>query len=373
MKKVLFQFRTLTGNYYLLDGDSNMYSENQILDLVHQGKVSCSLLADGTIDTNGLVVVRNDSPDDEDVVDESLDIDLNLITVCDKIRRLAKLNRIRLDSSEHTSNNKLNTNLLNYIEYCGMTPLDYIKNYLCNLQPYMILRLRSEEYRDKIICVLDNIYRVSVYIKVDTTQFHEVIVSFHESNKRGVAKTNSLISKSSINDKVFVFANNITSKSGDKYGVTIFIQRGVLVLPVTLVGKKFRSGFIVNKRDIDNYFLDYCNDYIKDLYTSDLDLNFNDIEIFSVLQQISFTSYGRDTFSSVSLLIDSLVTQNDMISKRVAAFALDEFVSSLMLTVEQKQELIGLLEEKFRVTSIRGISTILTRVYDVLLQGNIQE
>lgn len=62
-----------------------------------------------------------------------------------------------------------------------------------------------------------------------------------------------------------------------------------------------------------------------------------------------------------------------MISKRVAAFALDEFVSSLMLTVEQKQELIGLLEEKFRVTSIRGISTILTRVYDVLLQGNIQE
>jgi len=42
-----------------------------------------------------------------------------------------------------------------------------------------------EEKVDSFYCVTDNLYRVSVYIKVDAKQFEEVIVSFHESNKQG--------------------------------------------------------------------------------------------------------------------------------------------------------------------------------------------
>lgn len=44
------------------------------------------------------------------------------------------------------------------------------------------------------------------------------------------------------------------------------------------------------------------------------------------------------------------------------AAALVTFVQNLRLTDEQRQELWGLLEEKFRVTSIRGIDLILMRV-----------
>ena len=55
-----------------------------------------------------------------------------------------------------------------------------------------------------------------------------------------------------------------------------------------------------------------------------------------------------------------------MISKSLADFALVTFVQNLKLTDEQRQELMSLLEEKFRVTSIRGIDLILMRVRESL-------
>ena len=97
-------------------------------------------------------------------------------------------------------------------------------------------------------------------------------------------------------------------------------------------------------------FLDYCNQYIRDLYTSNLKLDFDQVEVFSMLQQISFTSYGRDTFSSLSLLIDSIAIQQDSISKQTADFALVTFAQSLKLTENQKKELIELLNEKYMVS-----------------------
>lgn len=102
------------------------------------------------------------------------------------------------------------------------------------------------------------------------------------------------------------------------------------------------------------------------MYTSDLDLDFDKIEVFSMLQQISFTSYGNDTFSSISLLIDSLCIQNDYNSKTVADMALITFAQTLCLTEEQKKDLISLLEQKFKVTSIKRIDLILERVEENL-------
>lgn len=73
------------------------------------------------------------------------------------------------------------------------------------------------------------------------------------------------------------------------------------------------------------------------------------------LQQISFTSYGKDTFSSISLLIDSLCVQHAYISKSVADSALVTFVQTLKLTSEQKEDLTDLLDKKYMVTSIKGL------------------
>ena len=57
----------------------------------------------------------------------------------------------------------------------------------------MIERRKDQEKKKSYICVIDNMYRISVYIKVDKSFGEEMIVSFHEDNIRGVAKTNALI------------------------------------------------------------------------------------------------------------------------------------------------------------------------------------
>ena len=64
----------------------------------------------------------------------------------------------------------------------------------------------------------------------------------------------------------------------------------------------------------------------------------------------------KDIFPSISLLIDSLVIQTDANSKQVADFALITFVQSLNLTDNQRHELISLLDDKYRVSSIMAIA-----------------
>ena len=64
----------------------------------------------------------------------------------------------------------------------------------------------------------------------------------------------------------------------------------------------------------------------------------------------------KDIFSSISLLIDSLVIQTDANSKQVADFALITFVQSLNLTDNQRHEVISLLDDKYRVSSIMAIA-----------------
>lgn len=64
----------------------------------------------------------------------------------------------------------------------------------------------------------------------------------------------------------------------------------------------------------------------------------------------------KDIFSPISLLIDSLVIQTDANSKQVADFALITFVQSLNLTDNQRHELISLLDDKHRVSSIMAIA-----------------
>ena len=301
---------------------------------------------------------------------EKLGIDLSMAKICRILRKLAKLDRLKLDETEHRSG--LNKHLFHYIEYCGETVLEYVKNYLSNLQPYMIERRKDQEKKKSYICVIDNMYRISVYIKVDKSFGEEMIVSFHEDNIRGVAKTNALI-KNKRNRLVPVFADSygsIDMQSGH-VSVKVLAHRGMKVLPLDIIGFKCKDMFIVREADINNQFLNYCNEYIRDLYTSNLNLDFDSIEVFSMLQQISFTSYGRDTFSSVSLLIDSMVSQSDAISRQAADFALITFAQSLQLTDEQKKELVELLNEKYMVTSIRGIDDILYRVKTALGNDDI--
>ena len=284
-------------------------------------------------------------------------------TLAYKLRKLARLDRIRLDESEHVSKQSLH--LFRYLDFLGMDKLAFIKMYLSHIQPFMITEMKFQEKFENAICVLDRFYRISVYIKVDATQNEEVIVSFHENHKNGVAKRNPVIRK---NRYVYVFADSIGSyiPTMDSYTINLLIARGVSTFPVNVPAKKYdEDGFLVNETYIQNAFVDVANQYLEDLYTADLD--FSGVEQFSSLQRLSYTARGNDCFSNISLLVDSILVQRDAHSRQVADAVLCIYCNSLELLESDKRELLETLQERFSVNSVRVMPELLERVEQNLL------
>ncbi len=278
--------------------------------------------------------------------------------LCKRLRRLARLDRIKLDESEHASG--LNLHLFRYLEFLGIDKLTYIKKYLEHIQPFMITEVSSQEKFENAICVLDEFYRISVYIKLDATKGEELIVSFHENNKDGIAKRNPL---RNTGEKVYVLPETISSHvvGSDLYTVNLLITRGVTTLPISISAHRYDDeGFLVNLQDITRALVETANSYLQDLYTANMD--YSAIEPFYSLQQISFTSYGTDVFSSISLLVDSLLIQMSPLGKQVADAAMCIYCNTIELTHEAKKELLETLSARYKVNSVRALPEILERI-----------
>lgn len=294
---------------------------------------------------------------------------LNQKLLARKLRKLAKLDRLVLDEAEHASG--LNLHLLKYLDYIGIDRFQYVKQYLSNIQPFMISEIKSQEKFDNAICILDDFYRISVYIKVDATIGEEVVVSFHENNKRGIAKRNSLSANLSY---VYVFADSIGShiEGSDNYSINLFLTRGASTFPINVPATRYDNDvFLVRYTYINNAIIDIANNYLEDLYTSDVD--FAQIELFTSLHQLSFTSYGKDIFSNISIMIDSLLIQPDAIGRQIADSALCIYCSTLELLPKDKEALLETLKERYKVNSVRILPSILERIeLNIQADGNIE-
>ena len=62
----------------------------------------------------------------------------DFIKVCRKIRKYANANRLKLDTKPHQANEGRNIHLFKVIETCGVSLHDFVRGYLCNLQPYSL-------------------------------------------------------------------------------------------------------------------------------------------------------------------------------------------------------------------------------------------
>lgn len=299
-------------------------------------------------------------------------INLDMVDYCRQIRRIAQLDRVVLDTSVH-KDNQFNTHLFPYIKYCGLEPLDFIKGYLANLQPYMLEQRKSQEKKENFTCVLDKAYRISLYIKVDKTKNNEVIVSFHENRVRGYAPENNTIRNFNLLQREIVPVigepTGARMEGSEKEEIKVFIQRGMLLLPIQVMARACEGNiYLVERGSLENPIVEQCNQYLRDLYTSNIELSaLDNVEIFSVLQQISFTSYGNTIFSNLTLLIDNLDIQRGLASKAAADFVLATYIDHLYLTMDQAEELIDVLNEKYAFSSKQDMKTILTYISDKLL------
>lgn len=288
---------------------------------------------------------------------------------CRQIRKLAMAGRFEIDDSTHSSNAN-NKHLFSYIEYCGLSLKEYLRSYLSNLQPYMLEHRADQEKSDTMICVLDNAYRVSLYIKVDRYKGSELVISFHENVRAGFLKENNMkrdtVRLSHQIVPVFAEPTGAYIEGSDRQQVKVFIQRGMLLLPAMVMAQKCENNtYLVERGSLEQPIVDACNQYLRDLYTSNLDLKaLENVEYFSVLQQMSFTSYGNTIFSNISLLIDNLEIQNGSPSKRAADFALVTYIDNLYLSSDQAIELIDVLKTRYFKAPSIGFEKILDRVID---------
>ena len=306
-------------------------------------------------------------------------VNLDTVDYCRQIRNVARAEHVVLDESVHGVN-PYNKHLFSYIEYCGLEPKDYITGYLSNLQPYMIEHFPSQEKnKDTVTCVLDNAYRLSIYIKVDRNKGNELIISFHENAdvKRGIPWTHDNKDKhpfvSLKREVVPVFGEPTGSRlEGDpKEEIKVFIQRGMLLFPVRVMAQPCEGNiYLVNRDALENPIIEACNQYLSDLYMSNQEIeNLDNIEVFSVLQQLSFTSYGNTIISNLTMLIDNMEMQKGLPSKKAADFMLTTYIGHLYLTEEQAEEIVSVLEDKYQIHPGKPpkFRALLDRVEDELL------
>lgn len=340
-----------------------------------------TIQSDGIRDISVEEIQINNKKAQEDNKPEEV-VDMSHVAICRKIRTLARINTIIVRTDAHSNQNA--RNLLAYLDFCGIDVNDYISDYLQHLQPYMIERKEDEEYANNVICIIDKLYNISLYIKIEKPTDSDkeyTVVSFHEDYKykdgKPIAKQNSVLRKEDIIAAkqiyvpVFIDSYRSIDLTNQTAFINAYIQRGLLTLKLSLPTKaRCKDVYFVRKADIEQAFLNYCNTYIEDLYASDLNLDFSQIDIFTMLQQVSFTSYGKDSFSSLSLLIDSLFEQKDPFSIKAADFAISTYTLNLLLTEEEKADLIHLISEKYKIINRKGMEALAPRLICLIHEDN---
>lgn len=307
---------------------------------------------------------------------EERGVDLSEVAICRKIRNIARTQNIEIRDDAHSSG--VADILYKYLEYCGIDKTDYVKDYLSDLQPYLIKKMPEEKYDSygtKVYAALDIGYRIALYIIIEVdreTNMDTMVVSFHESYKKGRNGEFMAIrsNRYADNTKVYVpvFKDSYDSINPDTGNaiVKIFVKRGLLKMPIILAGVDCEDFCIVDRMAIERQLTDYSNKYIGDLYefanSLDHDLNRNNIRLFSELQQISFTSYGNDKFSVFSLLIDSFLIQSDAPSRAAADFALTTYSTNLILTIEEREELVAQLKNKYAISDSPILPCLITKL-----------
>ena len=154
---------------------------------------------------------------------------------------------------------------------------------------------------DNFSCIIDASYSVPLWIEVNTTQFKETVISFHEVNWYNVKYDNYWKSAKELLC-IALDANKV--KVGEKSIFKIQLLKGFLSFELSVPGVRVDDNFIrVKKERYESALLQECNLMLDDVLEE-----FTESPVlfpeFTNTKQVSFTSYGDRLENSVSLLFD---------------------------------------------------------------------
>jgi len=198
-----------------------------------------------------------------------------------------------------------NSGLIDFISACGIDAEIFIKSYLRQVQPFMIIP-NENRMKGYFGCTIDASYKIPLWVEWYSTKEREQIISFHELNwyNKGYDtlynKMPSLLFQTiTVDDFVPV---------GDEGLFHVEVVRGFESIELKLEGLKVDNGYIrVAREEYDRKLLGYCNKKLQGLYDN---LQFR--EGFTKTKQLAFTSHGDRLANQVSMLIDALIATNDM-------------------------------------------------------------
>lgn len=221
--------------------------------------------------------------------------DLEQLNLCLKIRRIASSKDLKLDTSVHKVT--FNTYILDFIKAVGLEPLDFIRDYLRSIQPYMIRRDRNQEITKNTRCIIDFTYYIPFYIKVDMTQFNELIVSFHEDYNRKDFSINKT------QEYYLLITDKKLERSPEEQVFSSTIPRGFMFLNYRSFSYILDHNCVkVRKNDLDTFISGTVIELLNTFVESDK---------FDIINSdISFTSYGDHILNNISLVVDLIMSNS---------------------------------------------------------------
>lgn len=348
-----------TLGYFTSESDTKVFTPEEITKRVSDGEIP-------EFKDKDIFTVNNSNIEVSEV------IRADSVNVARLIRRLARLDRIRMDMNRHQ--HSASDHLFDYLEYCGWSVLDYVKKYLQNIQPYMIIRNKSQEPNENYVCVIDDMYAISLYIKLDTRQYDEVIVSFHESAQGMFARSNRFRVKSWRYVPVIAEEVKAYVPETNKRVITLWVMRGLVCKECTVTATQEGNYFLADYLAIEAQLVSVVNEYMYNIqenlkekeFELDNEIYNKEVIYFTNSQQLSITSYGRDIVSTISLLIDHSLTSNNPDYRKFADGILSIYIGNLSLTDNERLRIYQVLQSRYQIQDSPRTQPLLQRVYNLL-------
>lgn len=241
------------------------------------------------------------------------------ISICRYIRQLAYENKFKLDTKPHKSNGGRNIQLFALIEACGISPREFVRNYLYNIQPYSLSHFMGTKSKgDNHIWLCDLGYNIGLVIKIVKNTSCPLVLSFHESNIRGKYTT----SGNAFDNKlcaVLVEGINSIVNDGKLTNVAFVVQRGFITYRIDAVTEYLRNEVALVKHSVivDNFIFTLNNivDGLQSQYFTQVTGSRFISTTGMPMHNVSFMSFGFATVNNISLLIDMYAYFTNQLTK----------------------------------------------------------
>lgn len=271
------------------------------------------------------------------------DYNEEIIDLCKRIRHDAVLDRFSYKIKDKTCD-EIN-HMIDFLNFCDVSVEEFIKNHLTNVQPAMVFNYSWNINSASVY--ISTPFAISLWVWVPENKEEDIIVWIERGHENG------WIYESSHREGIqYILTDSIENSVKDENicSIRIFVPVGVMCVPVSVIAQLDASGtFICENKDFLNGIKKWVDDYIQDLYASNIEFkSLNETEVFYIDKQLDEGKTLAGYVNRFSVLIDNMYVNEHPLHRKSAAFALTMFTVLTQLSFSEKEWHIFSLKEKYK-------------------------